>query len=107
MPPSDVSAEVTSNRLLSADYNVIELAAPSIAAAVLPGQFVMVRGGVSHDPLLRRPFSVFEVLRDTGGTHTGITLLNKRIGVSTGLLYTARAGEHIACLSPLGRPFTP
>ena len=107
MPPSDVSAEVTSNRLLSADYNVIELAAPSIAAAALPGQFVMVRAGVGHDPLLRRPFSVFEVLRDTGGTHTGITLLNKRIGVSTGLLYTARAGERIACLGPLGRPFTP
>jgi len=107
MPPSDVSAEVTSNRLLSADYNVIELAAPAIAAAALPGQFVMVRPGVGHDPLLRRPFSVFEVLRDAGGTHTGISLLNKRIGVSTELLYIARAGQRIACLGPLGRPFTP
>ena len=40
------------------------LSAPAIAAAAAPGQFVMVKAGRGHDPLLRRPFSVFEVLRD-------------------------------------------
>src|SRR6476619_6515178 len=81
----DVSAEVITNRPLSDDYNVLSLAAPSIAAAAAPGQFVMVKAATGHDPLLRRPFSVFEVLRDAAGQPSGISLLNKRIGVSTGL----------------------
>ena len=62
--PVDVAAEVIANRPLSADYNVLALRAPEIAAAAAPGQFVMVKAGAAHDPLLRRPFSVFEILRD-------------------------------------------
>jgi len=104
--PIDLAAEVTANRPLSADYNVLALAAPAIAAASAPGQFVMVKIGSGHDPLLRRPFSVFEVLRTRDGAPAGITLLNKRIGPSTSLIYTARPGQVAACLGPLGRPFT-
>ena len=104
--PIDVAAEVTANRPLSADYNVLTLAAPAIAAASAPGQFVMVKIGSSHDPLLRRPFSVFEVIRTADGAPIGITLLNKRIGPTTSLIYNARPGQIAACLGPLGRPFT-
>ena len=104
--PVDISAEVISNTRLSADYNVLALAAPAIAEAAEPGQFVMVKAAAGHDPLLRRPFSVFEILRDASGRATGLSLLNKRIGVSTGLLYAADVGARIACLGPLGRPFS-
>ena len=41
--PVDVAAEVLANRALSADYSVLALAAPSIAATAAPGQFVMVK----------------------------------------------------------------
>jgi dihydroorotate dehydrogenase electron transfer subunit len=91
---------------LSTDYNVVALAAPAIAAVAAPGQFVMVKPRGGHDPLLRRPFSVFEVLRDERGQPGGISLLNKRIGVSTALLYDIAAGDRVDCLGPLGRPFT-
>jgi dihydroorotate dehydrogenase electron transfer subunit len=104
--PSDVAAEVIANTPLSDDYNVLTLAAPAIAVSAAAGQFVMVKAAAGHDPLLRRPFSVFELLRDATGTPTGFSLLNKRIGVSTNLLYSARSGQRIACLGPLGRPFT-
>ena len=104
--PIDVAAEVIANRTLSADYNVLALAAPAIGAAASPGQFVMVKAGRGHDPLLRRPFSVFEVLRDADGHPSGISLLNKRIGVSTSLLYAARPGQRIDCLGPIGRSFS-
>src|SRR5260221_10919579 len=93
---TDVVAEVIANRQLSSDYNVLALRAPAIAAAASPGQFVMVKAGAGHDPLLRPPFSVFEVLPDQGGLATGLSLLNKRIGVSTALLYAAQARERIA-----------
>lgn len=104
--PVDISAEVISNTHLSSDYNVLALSAPSIAAAVTPGQFVMVKVANGHDPLLRRPFSIFEVLRDAQGKRSGISLLNKRIGASTALIYGAQPGQRVACLGPLGRPFT-
>jgi len=102
----DVRAEVIANHQLSPDYNVLALAAPTIGRAAEPGQFVMVKKAAGHDPLLRRPFSVFEVLRNASGTPLGFSLLNKRIGPSTALLYQAAPGEMVACLGPLGRPFT-
>lgn len=102
--PLDVAAEVISNVHLSADYNVLGLAAPGIAERALPGQFVMVKGGDRLEPLLRRPFSVFQVLEERGRI-VGLSLLSKRIGPSTTLLYDARPGDRIQCLGPLGRPF--
>jgi dihydroorotate dehydrogenase electron transfer subunit len=104
--PVDVAAEVLANRLLSPDYNVVTLAAQAIAQSTAPGQFVMLKAEGGCDPLLRRPFSVFEVLRDGDGTPSAITILSKRIGASTRLLYAAKPGDRIACLGPLGRPFT-
>jgi dihydroorotate dehydrogenase electron transfer subunit len=104
--PLDVAAEVLSNRLLSSDYNVVELAAPEIAAAAVAGQFVMLKTGGRLEPLLRRPFSVFEVLKRDGRT-IGFSVLNKRIGPSTRLLFDARTGDRVQCLGPLGRPFVP
>jgi dihydroorotate dehydrogenase electron transfer subunit len=104
--PFDVAARVRYNRRLSPHYNVIALEAPEIAARVEPGQFVMVKPNPGLEPLLRRPFSVFEILRDERARPTGLTLLNKKVGVTTTQLYEAEEGETIACLGPLGRPFS-
>ncbi|MBI2828690.1 MAG: dihydroorotate dehydrogenase electron transfer subunit [Acidobacteria bacterium] len=102
--PVDVEARVIANTRLSPDYNVIALAAPDIAASTAPGQFVMVKLGRGFTPLLRRPFSVFEVLR-TNGHVDGLTLLSKRVGVTTSMLFDAVEGDVVSCLGPLGRPF--
>ena len=103
----DTRAEVLENTRLSSDYNVLSLAAPDLARAARPGQFVMVKTTDGLDPLLRRPFSIFEILRDAGGEPVGISLLNKRVGAGTGWLYRAEVGAHLACLGPLGQPFEP
>ena len=105
--PVDVDAAVLSNTRLSSDYNVLALAAPEIAMRAKPGQFVMVKPGSGDHPLLRRPFSVFEVLADNAGRVTGLSLLNKRIGVTTRTLFGLEPGAAVRCLGPLGRPFTP
>ena len=104
--PRDVEARVIRNTRLSPDYNVITLAAPEIAAATRPGQFVMVRSSHGSDPLLRRPFSVFEIVR-SGERIEGLSLLSKRIGVTTRRLFDAVEGDVVSCLGPLGRPFDP
>jgi dihydroorotate dehydrogenase electron transfer subunit len=103
----DIDAVVTANARLSDDYSVLALAAPEIAGLAQPGQFVMVKPSHSADPLLRRPFSVFEVLRRPDGTPTGISILNKRVGAGTRLLYDVEPGARVMCLGPLGRPFEP
>jgi dihydroorotate dehydrogenase electron transfer subunit len=107
--PVDIDAAVIENRRLSADYNVLALAAPEIARIARPGQFVMIKasGGMSDAPLLRRPFSIFEILRDRAGTPTGISIFNKRVGVGTTLLSRVEAGATLPTLGPLGRPFEP
>jgi dihydroorotate dehydrogenase electron transfer subunit len=105
--PFDVDAAVIANTRLSNEYCVVSLAAPDIAARARPGQFVMVKPSRGLDPLLRRPFSIFEILRDASGSPTGISILNKRIGVGTRLLYDLEPGARVACLGPLGQPFVP
>ncbi len=107
MPPVDVRATVISNVRLSRDYNVLTLAAPEVGAITEPGQFVMLKTSDALDPMLRRPFSVFEVLRDDIGTVRAISVLNKRAGRTTGLLYDLEAGATVSCLGPLGLPFNP
>jgi dihydroorotate dehydrogenase electron transfer subunit len=103
--PVDVWAEVISNVRLSEDYNVLTMAAPEIGEHTRPGQFVMVKAGPMVNSILRRPFSVFEVLRENG-TATAISILNKRAGRNTRELYAVPPGARVACLGPLGRPFS-
>ncbi len=93
--PIDVLAEVIANTRLAPDYNVVALAAPEIARRAAPGQFLMVKPSAGLAPLLRRPFSVFEHLRDAKGGTTGVSILNKRVGVGTALLYDVRPGDRL------------
>ncbi len=105
--PVDIDATVIANARLSRDYSVLSLAAPEVGKRTQPGQFVMVKPAGITDPLLRRPFSVFEVLRDASGEITGVSILNKRAGRSTRRLYELEAGDVVSCLGPLGVPFKP
>jgi dihydroorotate dehydrogenase electron transfer subunit len=107
MPPVDIDATVIANARLSRDYSVLSLAAPEVGARTRPGQFVMVKPAGVTDPLLRRPFSVFEVLRGDNGEVTGVSILNKRAGRSTKKLYELEPGDVVSCLGPLGVPFAP
>jgi dihydroorotate dehydrogenase electron transfer subunit len=107
MPPVDIDATVIANARLSRDYSVLSLAAPDVGKRTRPGQFVMVKPAGVTDPLLRRPFSVFEVLRSPEGEVTGVSILNKRAGRSTNKLYALEPGDVVSCLGPLGVPFKP
>ena len=103
---ADVDAIVLSNTRLSPLYNVLALEAPGIAREVEPGQFVMLKTSAWDVPLLRRPYSVFEIVHDEAGRPLGVSVLSKRVGVGSQQVYEAAPGQHLACLGPLGRPFT-
>jgi dihydroorotate dehydrogenase electron transfer subunit len=103
--PLDVEARVIENLRLSDEYNILRLGAPEIGEQTEPGQFVMVKAGEMIDSILRRPFSVFEVIRSDTRV-TAISILNKRAGLNTRALFEAEPGARVACLGPLGRPFS-
>jgi dihydroorotate dehydrogenase electron transfer subunit len=65
----------------------------------------MVRTAPGDSPLLRRPYSLFEILRDAGGRATGFSLFSKRVGAGSQIVYDAAPGQRLTCLGPLGRPF--
>ena len=103
----DVDAIVLSNTRLSPDFNVLALEAPAIASQTEPGQFVMLKTSPGDTPLLRRPYSVFEIVRDSAGRPVGVSVFSKRVGVGSQQVYDATPGQRFACLGPLGRPFAP
>lgn len=104
--PVDVDARIAANHRLSDACNILEVEAPAIARETRPGQFVMVKPALGGEPLLRRPFSVFEILRNEAGTVTGLSLLSKQVGTVTRALFEAEPGGRLQCLGPLGVPFT-
>ena len=79
----------------------IRLACPDIAAAIRPGQFVMLRLPDRTDPLLARPFAFYDTTED----FTAFDVVYLVVGKMTGLLAEERAGNKIEVWGPLGKPF--
>lgn len=87
------------NRPLADDIWLMGLKSDEIAAAALPGQFVMIRIREGLDPLLRRPFSIC-------GTKKGLILVLYRIiGGGTRIMASRKSGEEVSVLGPLGKGF--
>jgi dihydroorotate dehydrogenase electron transfer subunit len=76
---------------------------PTTAREARPGQFVMIKAGLSAEPPLRRPFSILSVDRE----RETFTLFVKTVGPGSRALSLLAPGELAQCLGPLGRPFTP
>ena len=80
-------------------YRYLELEAPHLAAALVPGQFVHLRIPHLEPSALRRPFSVFDA--DNGR----VTVLYKVVGRGTAALAESAVGDTIDVLGPLGHGF--
>jgi dihydroorotate dehydrogenase electron transfer subunit len=83
----------------------IRLQAPQIAAAIRPGQFLMLRLPQTSDPLLGRPFALYDTVLDAGGNPTGLDVVYLVIGKMTARLATVRAGDSVDIWGPLGNGF--
>lgn len=93
---------VIKNQQLAGDLFELEFLAPKLAAACAPGQFLHVRTNAQHDPLLRRPISIYDVDRDAGS----ITLLYKVVGRGTQLMTALGAKDNLDVMGPLGKAFS-
>jgi dihydroorotate dehydrogenase electron transfer subunit len=101
--PQEFTATVVASERLSAFNVVATYAVPSqVLSNPAAGQFVMVRCGVSHDPLLRRPFSPLGWEAREGL----LTLLILRVGPASRWLADRREGEQIKMIGMLGSGFS-
>ena len=96
------SANVTVNRPLGGSYYRLDLAAPVIARAAQPGQFVHLRLPLFQHRVLRRPFSIC----DTDPASGRLTLVYKTVGEGTEHLARLPAGGTADLIGPLGIGFS-
>lgn len=68
------------------------------------GQFIMLRFARQTQPLLRRPFSIHNLII-AGGVTEGLEVLYKVVGEGTAMLAQQKPGEIIDILGPLGSGF--
>jgi len=83
----------------------VRIECPEIARRIVPGQFFMVRPAGSNDPLLGRPFALYDVWRDADGQLAGIDFVYHVIGKMTGLMSDWAGGEPVEIWGPLGNGF--
>jgi dihydroorotate dehydrogenase electron transfer subunit len=93
-------------RQLARDTYALALETPTIAAAILPGQFFMVRAVGSVEPLLGRPFALYDTVI-SGGQPVGVEFGYTVVGKLTGLMPSWRAGDLVEIWGPLGNGFPP
>lgn len=94
-----LESPVLENRDVGAGHGLARLGAPWIASRARPGQFLTVGLPGRTDPLLPRPFAVFDA--DAGSGE--IAILYRVVGRGTRLLAGTRAGDAVRLVGPLGR----
>src|SRR5664279_2052536 len=101
---------ILSNAEVSPGYWRMRTTAPQEFASAAPGQFVMVRVSGAIDPLLRRPFGIFDVGLHTPA-HSGaiaqpcFEMLYRVVGKGTAMLAALHDGDLLDILGPLGAGF--
>jgi len=103
---------VVSNTEVSPGYYRMRLTAPQEFARSRPGQFVMVRVRDAVDPLLRRPFGIFdlgsfETEYPDAGSQTYFDILYRVVGQGTAMMSSLHHGDRLDILGPLGTGFDP
>lgn len=99
------AVEVCENVLLARRTYRIRLHCPQLACAIRPGQFVMIRLPGHNDPLLGRPFALYDTVLDDAGQRTAIDVVYLVVGKLTGLLAALRPGDRVEIWGPLGNGF--
>ncbi|MCB9893295.1 MAG: dihydroorotate dehydrogenase electron transfer subunit [Planctomycetes bacterium] len=86
-------------------YFELYLDAPELAREMSAGQFFNIRVRSELFPLLRRPFSSFDLLKDARGKPVGVSILGHTVGQGTRMLAGMGEGDRIHLNGPLGHPF--
>ena len=98
------TATVVRQQQLARDTWVVRLDCPEIARQIVPGQFFMVRAPGRNDPLLGRPFALYDIYTRDGepwGVDFGYLVVGKLTSLMTGW----QLGDSVEIWGPLGNGF--
>lgn len=98
------TVKVAGQRQLARDTWAIRLECPEIASRILPGQFFMVRSPGETEPLLGRPFALFDIYEENGKPQ-GVEFGYLVVGKLTSLMSSWRTGDEVEFWGPLGNGF--
>lgn len=96
---------VVENVPLARDTFRMRFECPKIARQIVPGQFFMLRLVGVDDPLLGRPFALYDVVVDGAGRPIAIDVVYLVLGKMTRLLAAAGPGDELDVWGPLGNGF--
>ena len=94
---------IVSNEEILPGVWLMWLGAPDIASSAHPGQFITVRCG---DFILRRPFSIHQVVIASEAKQSLVALLFRVVGEGTLWLSQRQKGDKLDVLGPLGKGFS-
>ena len=101
-----VTATILLNEPMATNTWRMQFASPELAALMRPGQFFMVRPKTLSDPLLGRPFALFETLLDDAQIPVGVEFGYVVVGKLTRWLSQQNAGDLLEVWGPLGNGFS-
>jgi dihydroorotate dehydrogenase electron transfer subunit len=102
---SQCEVRVIENVQLARETFRIRFSCPEIAARILPGQFIMIRLAQGNDPLLGRPFALYDVLPDAKGKSDTLDIVYLVVGKMTSRLSELQSGAKLEVWGPLGNGF--
>ena len=97
---------VAENEWLAQNTFRLRFECPELARKIVPGQFLMMRIPCCDDPLLGRPFALYDTVVDCEGTPVGLDIVCLVVGKMTGRLEQAKPGEVLEVWGPLGNGFS-
>jgi dihydroorotate dehydrogenase electron transfer subunit len=97
------SVEITNKEKWS-EWILLSLKSSKIAEQAEPGQFIMVKINDFFYPLLRRPFSIHNILIKNNKP-AEIEIFFQIVGIGTSFLSEKQIGEKLNIIGPLGKGF--
>jgi len=95
----DQTATIIENTVIQNNYRLLKIQADFISSNAKPGNFVMIRVSSSLDPLLKRPFGIFDAVPPF------IWIYYQVVGRGTRIMSGLSPGDRITILGPLGNAF--
>jgi dihydroorotate dehydrogenase electron transfer subunit len=90
---------------LARDTYRLRLETAELARDVVPGQFFMIRAPDLTNPLMGRPFALYDTWLDRSGNPAGVDVVYLVVGKMTGLMSSWKPGDRVEIWGPLGNGF--
>lgn len=104
MAKSFIVTTVVENELVAQNTYRMRIACPELAQSFRPGQFCMIRKPGANDPLLGRPFAIYDLWEDESGA--GVDVMYLVVGKATAGFAELLPGQPIEIWGPLGNGFS-